>query len=217
MIKLYGHPLSDYATKLKIALLEKKIDFEEIKQYPSRESDYVKFSYTGRIPVIETENGVLGESSAILEFIEEEFPAIPLLPENKFERARIRQVGSIIENYIDLPARKVYAKYVAGKEFDSNDIESARIEIERAIEALNSLNCFESYTASNQFSFADCIALAIIPLVNDYLEVLTDIKVISELNNFANYYERIMSEKTYMGRIEKQRKLLQKAIARVRK
>ena len=54
MLKLYGFPVSNYFNMVKIALLEKQIEFEEVLVYPNQEHDYLSKSPMGKVPCIET-------------------------------------------------------------------------------------------------------------------------------------------------------------------
>ncbi|MDZ7683926.1 MAG: glutathione S-transferase N-terminal domain-containing protein [Gammaproteobacteria bacterium] len=57
MIKLYGFPISNYFNIVKIALIEKGVDFEFVDTRPSQDDDYLAKSPMGKVPCIETEDG----------------------------------------------------------------------------------------------------------------------------------------------------------------
>ena len=90
MIKLYGAPLSNYYNMVKVALLEKGLAFEEVLTPPSQDAGYLAKSPMGKIPCIETPDGFLAESIAILEYLEAVAPSPSLLPSNAFEQAKVR-------------------------------------------------------------------------------------------------------------------------------
>lgn len=52
MIKLYGMPLSNYYNTIKLCLLEKGIDFEEVANPPNQESDYLSKSPMGKVSTL---------------------------------------------------------------------------------------------------------------------------------------------------------------------
>jgi maleylpyruvate isomerase len=67
--------------------------------------EHLKRNPTGQVPVLEAtgEDGkthALGQSLAILEFLDEAFPAPPLLPLDPFRRARARQIAEIVNSGI---------------------------------------------------------------------------------------------------------------------
>ena len=80
-ITLCGLGISNYVNKVKMALLEKGVAFEE-ERVATGSSDETVLAATplGKIPFLRPEHGPLGESQAILEYIEARWPAPPLLP-----------------------------------------------------------------------------------------------------------------------------------------
>jgi glutathione S-transferase len=111
---LYGekHWDSPYVFTTFVALLEKGIPFEvrllDLEAGDQRASPYRQASLTGRVPAIDHEGFVLSESTAIVEYLDEVFPApeFPrLLPEDPRERARARQIMAWIRSDM-LPLRE---------------------------------------------------------------------------------------------------------------
>lgn len=78
MITLHGFAVSNYYNKVKLALLEKGIDFREEWVLPSQEESELRRSPLGKIPFIETEQGLVSESQAIVEYLEDAYPEQPL-------------------------------------------------------------------------------------------------------------------------------------------
>jgi len=58
--------------------------------------DYVKRNPIGHVPGLEMDGRVLGESVAILEYLEDRHPEPPLYPQDPWLRARVRQVCEIV-------------------------------------------------------------------------------------------------------------------------
>ena len=82
-----------------VALLEKGIPFEvrllDLNAGEQRAPAYRETSLTGRVPSIDHAGFMLSESAAIVEYLDEAFPApgfARLLPESMKERAHARQV-----------------------------------------------------------------------------------------------------------------------------
>ena len=69
MIKLHGIPVSNYYNMVKLAMLEKDIDFEEVTDPASQEASYKKKSPMGKMPFIETKKGCLSETNVILDYL----------------------------------------------------------------------------------------------------------------------------------------------------
>lgn len=91
MLRLHSHPLSTFARRVRIALLEKKIPHELVtvdmaaKQHKSPE--YLALNPYGRVPTLEEDGFVVWESTAILEYLELTRPDPPLVPADPRGRA----------------------------------------------------------------------------------------------------------------------------------
>ncbi len=107
-IKLYEHPLSPYARKVKIVLYEKGIEFERISVTPMtlRESDPAFADFAGASPRLEVPCLVDGDfrcsdSTIIVDYIDEKWPDPPMLPKAPEARARARMVEELCDTSID--------------------------------------------------------------------------------------------------------------------
>jgi len=104
MITLFEHPLSPYAQKVKLALLEKGVDFS--LQGPSfnegAERDaFLKLSPRGEVPMLVVGDETIFDSSIILEYIEDRWPTPPLLPASPGERARVRMLEDVMDTHFE--------------------------------------------------------------------------------------------------------------------
>ncbi len=103
---LYDHPLSPYAQKVKIALLEKGVEFEAslpegIGTGASIE-DFMAASPRGEVPaLVEGDDVRLFDSTIMLEYIEDRWPQPPLLPTAPLERARVRMIEDVIDTHVE--------------------------------------------------------------------------------------------------------------------
>ena len=73
---------------------------------PNQESQYLAKSPMGKIPCIETSDGFLSESGAIMEYLEDTHPAKALLPNNAYTKAKVRELNKVLELYIELAPRR---------------------------------------------------------------------------------------------------------------
>lgn len=101
MITLYGESMWDspWVLTAYVALREKGIDFEtralDLTAGEQSTPGYRDASLTARVPSIDHDGFVLSESQAIVEYLEEAFPAPdfpPLYPDSIQDRARARQI-----------------------------------------------------------------------------------------------------------------------------
>lgn len=167
MLTLHGFALSNYYNKVKLALLEKGLAFEE--QYvgvKEKDEALLAASPLGKIPYLTTERGCLCESQAILEYLESAHPQPPLLPADPFEAAKVRELVTFIDWHLEMAARQLYPSAFFGAA-PLSEANAARIrrEIEQKIGGLKRLLKLAPFAAGETFTMADCAAFASLPLV----------------------------------------------------
>lgn len=158
MLKLCGFAISNYHNKVKLALLEKGIPFEEEATRPSQDEALLQRSPLGKIPFIETEQGCLSESQAILEYLEDAYPEKPLYPADPFARAKMREFGLHLELNIELQARRLYGEAFFGGKASDETKEDVKARVEKGLDGLDRLARFSPYVLGAEFSLADCLA-----------------------------------------------------------
>jgi len=96
MITVYDHPLSPYGQKVKIALLEKGIEFAATQPDAigsgTTGGTFADISPRGKVPVLVDAGFAVFDSTVILEYIEDCWPEPALLPGNPADRARVRML-----------------------------------------------------------------------------------------------------------------------------
>ncbi len=99
---LYSYYRSSAAYRVRIALNLKKLDYTI---YPvhllkdggeQHQSDYLEINPQGLVPALDTEDGLLTESAAIIEYLEERYPLPRLLPDRAGDRALVRSLAQMI-------------------------------------------------------------------------------------------------------------------------
>jgi len=93
VLRLHYHPFSTYSRRVRIALLEKKIDAQlvelDMARGAHRAPEYLALNPYGRVPTLEEDCLVLYESTAILEYLEATHPTPPLVPGDARGRALV--------------------------------------------------------------------------------------------------------------------------------
>ena len=93
MPTLYTHPLSTYAQRVHIALLEKGVSWEtevvDMGKKQHRSPEYLAINPYGRVPALVDGPLKLVESSAILDYLEAKHPSPALLPDSAEGRAQV--------------------------------------------------------------------------------------------------------------------------------
>ena len=100
MLRLYTYFRSSAAYRVRIALNIKKIAYEPVfvhlRRGEQQGESYRAVNPQGLVPALETKQGVLAQSLAIIEYLDETHPAPPLLPADPFARAQVRRMAQII-------------------------------------------------------------------------------------------------------------------------
>lgn len=101
-MKLFTYFRSSAAYRVRIALNLKGLAYEAVPVHLLRDggqqhrADYREKSPLGIVPALQTEAGVLTQSLAIIEWLDETHPQTPLLPADADGRARVRALAQTI-------------------------------------------------------------------------------------------------------------------------
>ncbi|RYY98690.1 MAG: glutathione S-transferase [Comamonadaceae bacterium] len=165
MLTLCGFAASNYYNKVRLALLEKGVPFDEELAWIG-ETDMAA-SPLGKVPYLKTDAGMLCESSAINEYIEAAFPQVPLLPADPFAAAKVRELVIFLELHLELVARNLYPEaFFGGKVSDGLKEKTGKL-LEKNIEGFAALARFDApYIAGDAFTIADCAAIVHLPVVS---------------------------------------------------
>ncbi|MBL8384962.1 MAG: glutathione S-transferase [Burkholderiales bacterium] len=165
MLKLCGFAVSNYYNKVKIALLEKGVPFEEELVWTSQKEDMLRRSPMGKVPFIETAHGNLSESSVINEYIEEAYPQTPLFPADPWQRAKVRELTNLLDMHLELQARRLYAGAFFGGTVSEEAKAEVRKELDKGVRALAGMAVFGPFIAGASLTYADCAAYVHLPLI----------------------------------------------------
>lgn len=159
MIKLYGFTISNYFNMVKMALIEKGIDYEFSDVRPSQEEALLSKSPMGKVPYIETDDGFISETSVIFDYLEDLGQGPKLLPDDPYARAKTRELIKEIELYIELPARTCFAEAFFGGEVSDETKEKAKAALEKGIACLRRNGSFSPFVAGDSFTYADIMMM----------------------------------------------------------
>ncbi|MBW4052535.1 MAG: maleylacetoacetate isomerase [Proteobacteria bacterium] len=99
-MKLYTYFRSSAAYRVRIALNFKGVSHEsmpvDLRPGLHRQPDYLARNPQGLVPALEDGGAVIGQSLAIIEYLEEIHPQPPLLPHSAMDRARVRSLALAI-------------------------------------------------------------------------------------------------------------------------
>ncbi|KVV09129.1 MULTISPECIES: maleylacetoacetate isomerase [unclassified Pseudomonas] len=103
-MELFTYYRSTSSYRVRIALALKGLDYQTVAVNliaanggEHRQPPYLAINPQGRVPALRTDNGdVLTQSPAIIEYLEEQYPQVPLLSSDLITRAHERAVASLI-------------------------------------------------------------------------------------------------------------------------
>lgn len=100
-MKLYTYYRSSTAYRVRIALAIKNLDWQAIPVHLLQNggaqfsAEFMAINPNASVPVFIEDDFVLTQSMAILEYLEEQYPHIPILPDNLRARAWVRSLAQI--------------------------------------------------------------------------------------------------------------------------
>ncbi|MPZ75390.1 MAG: glutathione S-transferase family protein [Deltaproteobacteria bacterium] len=172
MIKLYTFPPSTNSRKVRIALIEKGLEFERVNvdltKREQKSSDYLKLHPFGQIPALDDEGFILYDSTVINEYLEDEYPYPPLMPKDSEGRARAR----LMEDFRDSHFNPYFVHLIQEirkpeGERDTQRIENAKGEITKGFDRIEMELEGREYLA-NSFSLADIAFMPNIDLLDRF-------------------------------------------------
>ena len=212
MVKLCGFRISNYHNKVRLVLLEKGIEHEEDASLSPRQTDeYLARSPMGKAPFLELEGGRrLTESQVICEYLEDQYPQTPLLPRDPWQRARVRELITHIELYLELPVRRTYGFVFFGRPVDEALKQAAEKDLARGVRAFKALAKFEPYLAGPELTLADCAAFVHLPLVSLATKLGYGRDVLDDLPQMKPYLG-MLGERPAFRQVNEDRKAAQAA------
>ncbi|GAA4029348.1 glutathione S-transferase [Actimicrobium antarcticum] len=211
MIKLGGFALSNYYNKVKLALLEKNIPFEEVLAWADRSAGLLQKSPLGKVPFLETEQGALCESQVIVDYLEQRYTEVPLLPADPYAAAKLRELIAFLELHLELVARDLYGAAFFGGTVSEETKTRVQKTLRRNVKAFATLASFGPYVGGSEFSMADCAALVHLPLVALSSKIVLGEDVLAGLPVRA--YLDMLAQRPHVQRVNADRKANQALMA----
>ncbi len=213
MLRLCGFHISNYHNKVRLALLEKGIAFDEDPNCrPSQKDEWLARSPVGKVPIVETDNGSLAESQVICDYLEDAYPQVPLYPKDAMAKAKVRELITVVELHLELVARRLYGGVFFGGTVSDETKKEVERDLAKGVRALSKLAKFDPYIAGKEFTLADCSAYVSLPLVTmatklaygkDALESIPQVKP----------WLKMLGERPHFAKVSADRKAASEAAA----
>ncbi|HJV87063.1 MAG TPA: glutathione S-transferase [Noviherbaspirillum sp.] len=207
MLKLCGFAVSNYYNKVKFALLEKGVAFEEELVWTDRSPELLARSPLGKVPFFETDQGIICESQVMMEYLEDAYPEKPLLPDDPFAAAKVRELVTFMELHLELVARELYPEAFFGGKVSDEVKERTQKLLKRHVRGFANLAKFSPYVAGAEFTMADCAGLVHLPLVSMASRAIYGEDVLADLP--VREYAKMLGERPTAQRVNADRKVNQ--------
>ncbi|MBI4525042.1 MAG: glutathione S-transferase family protein [Deltaproteobacteria bacterium] len=197
MIKLYHYPLSTNSRKVRIALIEKGLEFERINidlsKKEQKNPDYLKIHPFGQVPALDDEGFIVYDSTIINEYLEDEYPYPPLLPGDSEGRARARLMEDFRDNHFNPHFIEIIheTRYKPENQRDQKVIDQAVAQIVKCFDRIEKELEGREYLAG-AFSLADIAFMANFELMERF-----NIPVDSKYKNARAWIERLKARPSY--------------------
>ena len=202
MLTLCGFAGSNYYNKVKFALLEKGVSFNEELVWVGQTDPAC--SPLGKVPYIKTPQGSLCESEVIMEYIEDQYPQNSLLPANPFAAAKVRELVTFLELHLELVVRNLYPEAFFGGKVSDSAKEKVRDQLTKNVAAFAKLASFSPFVAGDTLSLADCAAVVHLPLVSSATKLIYGRDFLADLP-VRDYLKR-MGERPALQQVNAERK-----------
>lgn len=194
LMKLYYAAPSIYGRKVLSVLEEKGLDYDIEKMTfaagDHKKDEYLKINPNGEIPTLDDNGFIVYESTAIIEYLEDEYPEPHLMPEDSEGRARVRMVEDFCDLHFYPAVIKVFKAKRNQEEVTEEMLGAIRDCLKRLAQYLGS----QQFIAGD-FSLADC---AVMPVVAS-LEGLGSADSLVESRTLKTYFQRLKSRPGYKG------------------
>ena len=155
MIKLHGVLGSNYYSLTKACFYEKGIEFEEVRDPPSQEDEYLARSPMGKVPCIEVDDTFLSEAFAIADYLDHIQPEQSLLPGDPLARAKTIELIRHLELNVELVARRCLPEAFFGQTVSDETKASTKKDLVKGMRAVGNLLTCNPYAAGERFTLAD--------------------------------------------------------------
>jgi glutathione S-transferase len=137
-MKLIASLTSPYARKVRVALAEKKIEYDLIEESPWAAATTVPdYNPLGKVPVFVLDDGTtLFDSRVIVEYLDTVSPVSRLIPEPSRQRIVVRRWEALADGICDAAVALVLETKRAARQQNKDWIERQRAKVDRGLKEL---------------------------------------------------------------------------------
>jgi glutathione S-transferase len=162
-MELYWGSGSPFAWRVMLALAIKKLPYDskllEFSKDQHKSPEYLKLNPRGLVPTLKDGAFALGESLAIIAYLDRKQPEPPLLGRSAVETGLIWRGISEVISYLDPPAIRVVGPIYFNKTAEKgDDIREAAKEVREELARMEQRLAAASWLATDSLSAADIVA-----------------------------------------------------------
>jgi len=201
MIQLYGLSMSNYYSLVKALLIEKGLDFEEVKAPPTQEEDNLARTPMGKMPSIGVDGRYMSESLAIATYLDRKQPEPALLPADPFEAAKAVELLCHIKLDVELVARRCLPEAFFGQTVSDETKAATEKDVVRGMQAVGRLMVCDPYAAGSQITLADFYTFYSFGLANGITQKLFGLDILEGYPQIQDLMGRL-AEHPSIARVE---------------
>lgn len=205
MLKLYGFAVSNYFNMVRLSLLEKGIEHEVVNVMGRQDDKYRQLNPSGKVPCLVTEQGVVAETSVILEYLEELGQGPAFLPSEPYARAQVHTLMRDIELYMELAARPCYPATFFGGSLEPVLKGKSEADLRHGVATLKQHAKFAPYVAGAELSLADFYLLYSLDLASAVAAKQFGWNLLGEWPE-AQAWMKLMHERPFVQQLEREKR-----------
>ncbi|XP_073063356.1 glutathione S-transferase-like [Primulina eburnea] len=184
-IKLYGHPLSPAAQRVRVCLEEKELEYEfefvDLSSGQQKKEPFISLNPFGVVPVLQDGDLTLFESRAVTQYITHNYAdkGTPLVPKDPKKMAMVSVWVEVESQSFDAAASKIsfelVVKPMLGMAIDESVVAANEGKLASILDIYESRLAASKYIGGDAYSLAD---LHHLPIINNLFR--TKIKALFE-------------------------------------
>ncbi|MEM9218856.1 MAG: glutathione S-transferase family protein [Cyanobacteria bacterium P01_F01_bin.150] len=168
-LTVYGPTISTYVRTVRMVLEETNTSYElqDVDIFTARTSEYLELNPFGKVPAMKVDGQILYETSAIVEYLNVAVADRAFVPEDPMGQARMRQIMSIMDNYLYGPAiseitiQRLIVPSQGGQP-DEAAIQNAVPKAKTALDAIESISSCDPFLLGNTITLADFYLMPVV-------------------------------------------------------
>ncbi len=205
MRTLYHVWLHPFSRKVRIALAEKKLEFDlQVEKIWERRTAFLAMNPAGDVPVLVEEDGtILSNSQVICEYLEEVYPEVNLLGADPIQRAETRRLVGWFDVKFNrevtdnLVGEKLMKRFLKLGEPHGPSIRAGHANIHYHLDYIGFLTEKRTWLAGEKFTLADVTAAAHLSAIDYIGDVPWE-----EHHHARDWYSRVKSRPSFKSLLE---------------